>query len=103
MAREYEVLHKPAMRKFLIRLEPGKFAFLSYSIRDSKLYIESVYTHPDFRGRGIARRLMLAALSFAKEKSLKVVPVCSYAVSFFRKNKEYSELLDPEEGFKAVS
>ncbi len=87
MAEEYKVLHKPVMRKFLIRLKPGKFAFLSYSIKNAKLYIESVYTHPDFRGRRIARRLVLAALDFAKEKSLRVVPVCSYAVSFFKKTR----------------
>ena len=102
MAEEYEIIHKPSMNKFLIRLEPGKFSFLGYSIKSGKLYIKSTYTHPDYRGRGIARRLVLEAVRYARENSLKIVPVCSYAVSFFKKYKECIDVLDPEEGLKAI-
>lgn len=29
---EFEILHKPSLKKFLIRLEPRKFAYLGYEI-----------------------------------------------------------------------
>ena len=90
---EYEVLHRPHLKKFLIRLAPGKYAYLGYDIKEGKLYIESTYTPPEFRGRGIARRLVLEAIKYAEENNLKIVSICSYAVRFFEKNPEYERIL----------
>lgn len=92
----YKVIHRPKIGKFLIRLEPGKFAFLGYTIKDNKIYIESTCTPPEYRGRGIAARLMEAVVEWAREKRLKVVPVCSYSLYFFKKHEEAWDVLDPE-------
>ena len=43
-------------------------------------------------GKG-AKILMEKVINEAKEKGLKIIPVCSYAVSYFEKNPEYKELL----------
>ncbi|HDI31920.1 MAG TPA: N-acetyltransferase [Thermofilum sp.] len=83
MDTEYRIIHKPRIGKFLIRLEPGKYAFLGYHIEGDKLYVDSTYTPLEYRGRGIARRLM----DYARENGYKIVPVCSYAVAYFRKHK----------------
>ncbi len=90
---EYEVLHRPVLRKFLIHLAPGKYAFLSYEIKEGKMFIELTYTPSEFRGKGIARRLMLEVVKYAKENNLKIVPVCSYAVSFFERYPEHKHIL----------
>ena len=37
---------------------------------------------------------MEKVINEAKEKGLKIIPVCSYAVSYFEKNPEYKELLN---------
>jgi len=92
----YKVIHRPKIGKFLIRLEPGKFAFLGYTIKDNKIYVESTYTPPEYRGRGIAARLMEAVVEWARERGLKVVPVCSYSLYFFKNHEEAWDVLDPE-------
>lgn len=88
-----KIIHRPGSKKFLIRFGPGKYAYLGYRINNGKMYIETTYTPPEFRGRGIATRLMKEALKYAEENGLKVVPVCSFAVVFFRKYKEYRHLM----------
>ncbi|MCD6357374.1 MAG: N-acetyltransferase, partial [Thermoproteales archaeon] len=59
------------------------------------------YTPPEFRGRGIATRLTEHVIRWAEEGGLGIVPVCSFAVAFFRKHRELRHLLD-EEGLKAL-
>mgnify|MGYP000203288608 FL=1 len=78
---------------FLMRLGPGKFAYLSYEIKGDRMYILSTYTPEEFRGRGIAAELTREALEYARREGLKVVPVCSYTKRFLEKNKEYSSLV----------
>ncbi len=92
----YEVLHKPERGVFLIELAPGASAFLRYELRGGKMYVLSTYTPPEFRGRGIASHLMAHAVRWAAEQGYKIVPVCSFAVEFFRKHSELRHLLDEE-------
>ncbi len=102
MTEKYKIIHKPGINKFMIRLEPGKFAYLEYKMEDNKFYIVSTYTHPDYRGRGIAHILTEKAIEFAREHGLKIVPICSYAIRFFKKHHQYRDMLDPVEGLEAL-
>ncbi|RLF02247.1 MAG: N-acetyltransferase [Thermoprotei archaeon] len=95
------ILHRPKQNMFLARLAPGRYAFVGYEIREGKLYITKAYTPPEFRGRGIATRLTEHVVRWAEEGELKIVPVCSFAVAYFKKHKELRHLLD-EEGLKAI-
>ena len=101
MSQEYHVIHRPKINKFLVRLVPGKYAYLGYKVEGGKFYIETTYTPEEYRGRGIAAYLTRVAIEWAREKGLKVVPVCSYAVYFFKKNKDLWDVLAPE-GLEAV-
>lgn len=68
----------------------GKIEFI---IEENELTITHTIVNPLFRGQGIAKILMEKAIEMAKEKGLKIIPVCSYATSYFEKNPEYKELL----------
>ncbi len=68
----------------------GKIEFI---IDGNELTITHTIVNPLFRGQGIAKILMEKVIEMAKEKGLKIIPVCSYAVSYFEKNPEYKELL----------
>lgn len=85
----------------MLELAPGTSAFLDYELRESKMHITKTYTPPEFRGRGIATYLIEYAVNWAKEHGYKVVPVCSFAIEFFKRRKELWELLD-DEGLRAV-
>ena len=56
------------------------------------------FTHtvvPDeFGGRGIASAMASASLDDAREKNLKVRPVCPFYVRYLERHPEYADLLD---------
>lgn len=72
-----EVLHRPGL--FFIRLDRGIYAYLRYRINGKKMYIESTYTPEQFRGKGLAAKLMEKAISYAKNQGFEIIPLCGYA------------------------
>ena len=58
-----------------------------------------VYNHTEvprnLEGQGIASQLAEAALEFARNEGLKIMPLCPYVASYIRRHPEYKELLRP--------
>ena len=65
---------------------------LDYIEEPDTFVITHVGVHPDLRGQGIAGKITQFALEYAKSKSLRVIPMCSYAVVYIKKNPEYKNL-----------
>lgn len=69
---------------------------LTYVITDSPenpMVLNHAWINPVYRGQGIGDQLVLKAIAFAKEKELKIVPMCSFTVRYFEKHTEYSDLV----------
>jgi len=79
--------------QFFIELKEGKRAILDFVKKGNEVYVIYVYTPPEFRGRGIATKLMEALVSYCKKNNMKIFPICPYAVSFFEKNTELKHML----------
>ena len=47
---------------------------------------------PAFEGRGIAAKLVNAAINDARSQGFKIVPVCSYVAAQFRRHPEWADL-----------
>ena len=88
---EREVAHKTGL--FFINLASGKTAYLRYSVEDGVMVLQSTYTPEEHRGLGLAGKITERAVLYAQEHGLKIRPVCSYSVQFFKKHTEYKELL----------
>ncbi len=73
----------------------GHLCKLDYMQDGNNFVIEHVGVYPEFRGQGIAGKLMEVALEYAKQNSLRVIPMCSYAVYYIRNNPQYIELTNP--------
>lgn len=58
---------------------------ITTQLTSENMTIDSVYTVHEFRGQGMARLMMDAVHQYAKEKQLKIIPVCSYAVVYMEK------------------
>ena len=54
-----------------------------------------LFTHTEvprqFRGRGIARKLVLAGFDVASKKRLRIVPLCSYAARVLQEHPEFAD------------
>lgn len=46
-----------------------------------------------YRGQGIAGKLVFYLVEIARQNNLKLIPVCSFAVSYFQKNLQYNDVL----------
>jgi predicted GNAT family acetyltransferase len=89
------VTHNPEENRFEASFE-GYPSKLDY-IQDGKNFvITHVGVHPELRGQGVAARMVEVSLEYAREKSLRVIPMCSYAAAFMRRHPEYAELMNQE-------
>ena len=50
------------------------------------------FVHPSLEGRGIAAALVGAAFEHAREKGLKVQPLCSYVYAYMQRHPETRDL-----------
>ena len=88
---QLEVTHNEANRTFEV-VVGGLLSKLDY-IQDGKNFvITHVGVHPELRNQGLAAKIVEAGLAYAKQNSLRVVPMCSYAAAFIRRNPQYLEL-----------
>ncbi|KRM67604.1 GNAT family N-acetyltransferase [Apilactobacillus ozensis] len=82
--------------------EPGRFymqndneliAEIKFEINNNVLSINHTFVNNNYRGKGIARKLILKVISYAQQHNLLIKPVCSYAVKFFEHTDKYNALL----------
>jgi predicted GNAT family acetyltransferase len=86
-----EVAHNQSENRFETWID-GYLSKLDY-IQDGKNFvITHVGVHPELRGQGVAGRIVQVSLEYAKENSLRVVPMCSYAAAYIRRHPEYAYL-----------
>ena len=90
-----EVVHNEAANTFESWID-GHLSKLDYFQDDKNFVITHVGVYPAFRGQGVAGRIMEASLEYAKQNSLRVVPMCSYAAAYIRKNPQHMKLTDQE-------
>jgi predicted GNAT family acetyltransferase len=69
-------------------------AEVTFPKRDElRVDINHVYVDASLRGQGIASDLMLKAYEYIKAKDLKIIAKCPYAISWFKKNEEYQDIV----------
>ena len=85
------IRHEPSASRFTTTVD-GHEGFVEYAQADGTLTITHTVVPAAIGGRGIAARLVRAALDHARATGLKVVPQCSYAAAFLDKHPEYADL-----------
>ena len=86
-----EILHEVPEQRFVTHAE-GHAAQLDYVEDDGRLTITHTIVPREIGGRGIAGELVRAALDYARDAGLKVVPQCSYADAWMRRHSEFDAL-----------
>lgn len=79
--------------KFYIKNENIVLGYIEFFEKNNIISINKVVVEESFRGQGIANKLMEQIVNIADEKNKKINPVCSFAVSWFEKNKNFSHVL----------
>ncbi|MDO9630077.1 MAG: GNAT family N-acetyltransferase [Acholeplasmataceae bacterium] len=58
--------------------------------------VDHTYVDPSLRGQGIASLLMHEVYKHGKAMEYKMVATCPYAVVWFKKHKEFNDIIDEE-------
>ncbi|MBO9709189.1 MAG: N-acetyltransferase [Caulobacter sp.] len=77
--------HNPAKSRYELDVG-GLLAFADYQRNGHRLVIPHVEADPALRGTGAAGRLMSKVAEAARSEGLKIVPLCSYASAWLRRN-----------------
>lgn len=88
---QIQVTHNPAENRFETWIE-GELSKLDYMEDRDSILMMHVGVHPEHRGRGVAGKLTRVALEYARDKSLRVIPMCSYVRAYISRHPEYVEL-----------
>jgi uncharacterized protein len=83
-----EIRHDQSSRRFIVDVD-GHSGYLEYEAGSGTMTITHTIVPPAIGGRGIAGRLVQAALAYAREAGLKVDPRCSYADAWMRRHPEF--------------
>ena len=82
--------HKGA---FFVEEEGKRLAELSYTMAGTKVIIDHTDVDDALRGTGTGRKLVAAAVDWAREEDLQVMPLCPFARSVFDKTPDYADVL----------
>ena len=87
------VEHDLVSRRFTFAGSGGT-AVLSYAPAGSGLVeLYSTFVPPTDRGRGIAARLVEAAVQHARSEGLRIIPSCWYVAQWLRHHPEHADLV----------
>lgn len=91
-----EIKHKEEGGKgvFFVEENGGMLAELVYTIPSpDKIIIEHTEVDESLSGKGIGNQLVVAARDYARARNIKIIPLCSFAKSVFKKHADWQDVL----------
>ena len=88
------VRDNPEKQRFEIDLGDGSFAIAEYTLPAGKIMFTHTEVPPEHEGRGLGTRLIKAGLASARERGLKVIPICPFFAAYIKNHPEEQDLLD---------
>jgi len=88
----WNIVRREDASRFECELQ-GMLCVIDYRIEGDRILLPSVRVPQALEGRGIAAALTRAALDWAREQSLTVVPICPYVAAWLRRHPDYSDVL----------
>lgn len=91
-----QVKHKEIGSKGIFYIEENgeKLAEMTYSKAGEMLIIiDHTEVNEKLKGKGAGKQLVQAAVDFAREHKIKILPLCPFAKAVFDKTPEYNDVL----------
>jgi predicted GNAT family acetyltransferase len=88
------VRDNPEKKRFEIDLGGGEFAIAEYTLPAGKIMFTHTEVPSSHEGQGLGTTLIEAALASARERHLKVIPICQFFAAYMAKHEAVQDLLD---------
>lgn len=95
MSAAVEVINNAEAGRFEATVD-GHTAYTEYRVLASGVLFPHTEVPTALEGRGVGSALVRAALDFAREKGLKVMPVCPFVAAWIRRHPEAHDLVHPD-------
>ena len=71
--------------------EPAELTFVDSG--PDHIIVDHTWVPQDYRGRGIAEKLVVKVVEDARAQGLKLTPLCRYVAAEFRRHKDWADVL----------
>jgi predicted GNAT family acetyltransferase len=89
-----EVEDRGSKGRYLLRSPAGDEAEMTFSrVSDQLIIIDHTEVTDAFRGQGAGLRLVTRAVEDARAAGRKIIPLCPFAASQFRRHPEWADVL----------
>ena len=90
-----EIRHERAAHRgaFFIERDGERLAVMSYTVAGSRVIIDHTDVNDRLRGSGVGKKLVNAAVDWARKENARLMPLCPFAKTVFDKTPEYSDVL----------
>jgi len=78
---------------FFIRQDGKRLAELTYTVAGTRVILDHTEVEEAFRGTGAGRKLVAAAVDWARAEHQRLLPLCPFARSVFEKTPEFADVL----------
>ena len=79
---------------FYVEMDGNILAEMVYSMPSSnKMIIEHTEVSEELKGKNVGNQLVHTAVEYARTNNIKIVPLCPFASSVFKKKPEYADVL----------
>jgi hypothetical protein len=82
-------------RRFVLERD-GAIGELGYGVRDARLILRHTEVPDAITGQGVGGQLVRAALAYAADKQLTVVPLCPFARAWIERHPDVAADVDIE-------
>ncbi len=78
----------------MARYAEERAGVMTYSIPSSDfIIIDHTEVEPAFKGKGVGKQLLYKIVEMAREKNIKILPLCPYAKAMFEKLTDIRDVL----------
>ena len=80
---------------FFVEMDGNILAEMVYTMPSpSKMIIEHTEVSDELKGKKVGDQLVHTAVEFARTNNIKIIPLCTFASSVFKKKQEYADVLN---------
>jgi len=95
MAETLEVVNNEQAHRFEVAIG-NEVAFAEYNLVEHGIILPHTLVPESLEGKGIGGQLARAALKYAREHDLKVIPTCPFMAAYIKKHPEHHDQVHPD-------
>jgi predicted GNAT family acetyltransferase len=91
---EWVVRENPDRSRFEIDLGENCLAIAEYTLPEGLIMFTHTEVPQAHEGKGVGTALIRAGLAAARERGLKVIPICPFFAAYMKQHEDEQDLLD---------